>query len=144
MSAVLLAAPQSAPDHSPAPEETAFAALRPLLNRVRFLAQTCRAEARLDLAVACAAIHACPEKSLDAVATSMVRVLSEAVGSHVSFRAPGAADMSFDEEWLLRVVDRAIAKDTMSVEFLLRRRVPARNHHAFRSIVRAVSTILRP
>ncbi|MEL6913116.1 MAG: hypothetical protein AAFP13_01315 [Pseudomonadota bacterium] len=144
MSAVLLAAPQGAPDLAPVSKEPAFAALRPLLNRVRFLAQKCRAEARLDLAVACAAIHACPERSLDAVATSMVRVLAEAVDGHVSFRAPGAVDMSFDEEWLLRLVDRAIARDTVSVEFLLRRRVPRHNHHAFRSIIRAVSGILRP
>ncbi|MEM1232823.1 MAG: hypothetical protein AAGH70_01725 [Pseudomonadota bacterium] len=119
-----------------------LAAFFPVLNRLRFLAQGCRAEARLDLGAACASIHACRETSLDAAATSMIRVVGEAVEGHVTFLAPGAQHMSFDEEWLMRTLERASARDTISVEFLLRRRVARRNHHAFRAIVRVVAALL--
>ncbi|MEM9436396.1 MAG: hypothetical protein AAGA15_05090 [Pseudomonadota bacterium] len=115
----------------------------PLLNRLRFLAQGCRAQARLDLAAACSAIHADKDKSLDAIATSMIRVVSQAVEGHVIFLAPGAPHMTFDEEWLMRVLDRARERDFVSVEFLLRRRVARQHHHSFRAIIRAVASLLR-
>jgi len=73
----------------------------------------------------------------------MIRVVSEAVEGHVVFLAPGAPNMTFDEEWLMRVLDRAANRDALSVEFLLRRRVAPRHHHAFRSIIRAVASLLR-
>ncbi|MEM6729503.1 MAG: hypothetical protein AAF618_13455 [Pseudomonadota bacterium] len=142
MTAAMLATPYiDAPaDHSGVSRD--LAGLLPLLNRLRFLAQTCRAEAKLDLAEACSAIHADRGRSLDGLATSLIRVVSQAVEEPVFFLAPGARHMTFDEEWLMRVLDRAIARDGASVEFLLRRRVAARNHHAFRSIVRAVGHVL--
>lgn len=142
MTASMLATPYvDAPaEHAGASRD--LAAFFPVLNRLRFLAQCCRAEARLDLGTACATIHACRETSLDAAATSMIRVVSEAVEGHVTFLAPGSRHMSFDEEWLMRTLERASARDSVSVEFLLRRRVAKRNHHAFRAIIRAVAALL--
>ena len=143
MTAAMLATPflEAPADRSGVSRD--LAAFFPLLNRLRFLAQGCRAHAKLDLAEACAAIHADRDRSLDAIATSMIRVISQAVDGHVIFLSPGAPQMTFDEEWLMRLLDRATHKDTVSVEFLLRRRVTSQNHHAFRGIVRAVGELLR-
>lgn len=142
MAAAMLATPFLDAPSAHSGMSSDLAKLLPLLNRLRFLAQTCRSEAKLDLAQACSAIHVDAAKSLDGLATSLIRVISQAVEEPVIFLAPGARHMTFDEEWLLRVLDRAIARDGASVEFLLRRRVAGRNHYAFRSIVRAVGQVL--
>ncbi|MEM9853782.1 MAG: hypothetical protein AAF841_04935 [Pseudomonadota bacterium] len=115
----------------------------PLLNRLRFLAQSCRADARLDLSEACLLIQTDHSRGLDAIATAMIRVVSQAVEGHVVFLCPGSPHMTFDEEWLMRLLDRASRQDTTSVEFLLRRRVCRRHHHAFRSIIRTLGRVLR-
>ena len=143
VSAMMLATPfvEAPADHSGVSRDLAL--FFPLLNRLRFLAQKCRADARLDLTEACSAIHAERSTSLDRIAESMIRVISQAVEGHVVFLAPGSPHMTFDEEWLVRLLDRGTAKDTVSVEFLLRRRVAPRHHHAFRSIVRAVAALNR-
>ncbi|MCH2077276.1 MAG: hypothetical protein MK180_10385 [Rhodobacteraceae bacterium] len=119
-----------------------LAELLPILNRLRFIAQTCRAQARLDLGTACAAIQASYEASLETAATLMVRVVNEALERRMTFLAPGSKSMSSDEEWLVRLIERALEHDTISVEFLLRRRVPRQNHHAFRSIIRVVAGLI--
>ena len=143
MTASMLATPYASVPLADKAVSDDLARFMPLLNRLRFLATTCRADARLDLASACSAIHVDRERSLDALATAMIRVVSEAIDGHVIFLAPGSPNMTFDEEWLTRLLDRAAQRDTVSVEFLLRRRVPKRNHHAFRSIVRAIGALLR-
>ncbi|MEM8592131.1 MAG: hypothetical protein AAGF13_06350 [Pseudomonadota bacterium] len=143
MTASMLATPYLDAPNERAGVSRDLADFFPVLNRLRFLAQTCRAEAKLDIAEACSAIHVDREKSLDVIATSMIRVVSQAVDGHVIFLAPGAPTMTFDEEWLMRVLDRAAERDFLSVEFLLRRRVAARHHHAFRSIVRAAGSLMR-
>ena len=142
MTALMLVTPYSTTPDSVGGVSSDLSAFLPILNRLRFLAQSCRANARVDLGTACASIHACPQTSLDTVAKAMIQVVSEAVEGRVTFLAPGSREMSFDEEWLLRALERASAGDTISVEFLLRRRVARRNHHAFRSIIRVVGGLL--
>lgn len=142
MTALMLATPYAATPDIDGAVSSDLSDFFPILNRLRFLAQTCRAEARLDLGTACAMINACSQTSLDTVAKAMIQVVSEAVEGRVTFLAPGSRDMSFDEEWLVRALERASAGDTVSVEFLLRRRVTPRNHHAFRSIIRVVGGLL--
>ncbi|MEO0484342.1 MAG: hypothetical protein AAF092_00370 [Pseudomonadota bacterium] len=135
------------PAQTQAPEArppcTSLTPLLPVLNRLRFLAQTCRATARLDLQEACALIHADRCRERDALAAALIRVLSQVMDRRVVFLSPGAPEMTFDEQWLLRVLACAANRDTPSVEFLLRSRVAPRHHHAFRSIVRAVGALLR-
>lgn len=124
------------------PRSDTLTSFQPVLNRLRFLAQGCRISCRLDISEACAIVHADKHKSLDAVATAIIRVLSQAVNGHMTFLSPGSHQMSFDEKWLVRVLDRAAARDTISVEFLLRSRVCRHHHHAFRSLIRAVAPLL--
>ena len=99
--------------------------------------------ARLDLFEARTAISPDHARSLDVMATSMIRFLPQALGRSVSLMAPGAKSLTFDEEWLLRLLERSVLKDGVSVEFLLRCQVARGKHHAFRTLVRAVAALLR-
>ena len=142
MTAVTLALPErEIPDRQPVVSPD-LAEFLPILNRLRFIAQCCRAQARLDLGEACASIHASYEASLEAAATAMVRVVSEATERRMTFLAPGSAAISTDEAWLARLIERSIERDFASVEFLLRQRVPSSKHHAFRSIIRMVAGLI--
>ncbi|MEL6646095.1 MAG: hypothetical protein AAFQ05_00090 [Pseudomonadota bacterium] len=108
------------------PRDTAERYL-PLLNRLRFLSARCRSAARLDLFKACALLSDPPEKAGEGFATALVRTLGQALDHPPVFFAPGRKDRSFDEDWLLRVIERTASGDSESVAFLLRRRVA--NHH---------------
>lgn len=99
----------------------------PLLNRLRFLSAKCRSAARLDLFKACALLSDAPETAGEGFATALVRTLGQALEHPPVFYGPGRKDRSFDEDWLLRVIERTAAGDAESVSFLLRRRV-ARHH----------------
>ncbi|WP_138468980.1 hypothetical protein [Poseidonocella sp. HB161398] len=100
----------------------------------------CRADERLDLirreaARARTAPHldffrACSLLTLDAdrapivFARALLRVLGQALGQRPVFLRPGSDTTSFDEDWLMRLLDRLESGDHDSVHFLLRRRVP--------------------
>ncbi|MEM7242569.1 MAG: hypothetical protein AAF429_10320 [Pseudomonadota bacterium] len=97
--------------------------LMPLLNRLRFISAQCRASARLDLFNACSFLAAQREDSLDINAEALVRVINQAIDSKFRFSTPGSNATTFDEDWLLRLIDRLQAEDYDSLNFLYMRRV---------------------
>lgn len=94
-----------------------------LLNFLRFTALSCRAKPRTDLFHACALLHVSRSRSLEAHAEALMRCLNDAVGKNLRFHAPGTAEMSFDEAWLVQLSDALLRDDDASASFLLRSRV---------------------
>ncbi len=97
----------------------------PFLNKLRFLSFECRASARLDLFQACSVLDLDSAKASDNYARILVRVIGQALDKPMEFLAPGSEIRTFDEDWLLRVLDCRMRNDTDSYLFLLMRRVPA-------------------
>ena len=114
-----------------APSQAVGPAPDPLLSHLRWVALGCRAAARVDLFKACATLALDRDVARQAHAEVLMRSLPQALGRLPVFYRPGVADTSFDEDWLLRIVDRHRASDAGSVAFLLRSRVP---DHARRNL----------
>ena len=111
------------------PEDAAF------LNRLRIVALQCRAAARLDLFRACDLLHATADTSATAYAEALVRTLSEGLNKPARFHAPGETELTFDERWLMSVLQAVRCMDRDSVVFLIHRRIRLPARHAFRLIL---------
>lgn len=59
----------------------------------------------------------------DVYANGLVLSLDAALGRQPVWHVPGMVDLSFDEAWLVRLVERSCALDTSSVAFLIAGRV---------------------
>lgn len=118
------------PEHvstQPVVSETQMA----FLNRLRFQAVTCRALARLDFFATCAVID--PKSDLpeqDRVAL-LLRLLGQALPRDPVFHRPGEKKISFDERWLMAVVDADARGDHDSLAFLIGRRVEPAKQRLF-------------
>ena len=110
----------------------------PLLNRLRFLAQSCRTKARIDMAEACRVLGEQTGQAQDKTAELLVRVLGQAFERPMVFHLPGADALSPDEAWLSRVMDRLQARDHSSVAFLMRSRVVPYRRHSLQLVLSAL------
>lgn len=94
-----------------------------VLNQLRRAAMAGRVAARTDLFAACASLktRVCtqPMGCMD----TFVRCLPEAMGRPVIWFAPGAHEVSRDEAWAMRCLDRITAGDDASLTFLLATRI---------------------
>lgn len=72
-------------------------------------------------------------------ANALVMTLTEALGAVPDIRGPGTVDLSFDEAWLMRLVERAQAHDDESVAFLISSRVPLRHRPAIIFLVEGLA-----
>ncbi|SER47174.1 hypothetical protein SAMN04490244_101167 [Tranquillimonas rosea] len=104
---------------------------RALLNRLRLSALRCRAASRTDLFQACALLGTDPEAGAPAFAEALVRTLDQGLGRRPILYRPGAADLSFDERWLISLVAALRRGDEASATFLLNSRLV---HGARRSL----------
>jgi len=102
---------------------------RALLARMRRIACSCRAGARVDASCNCTA----PGAGMKPCLASLVATAPQVTGRHLTFYRPGEADVSFDEAWLLALVEAAARGDGDSLRFLTIRHVapPARARIAF-------------
>ena len=89
------------------------------LNALRLVAMRCRAAARLDLFRACTLLSHEPVEAGRAYAEALLRTLPQALGRAPVLRRPGCPELSTDEAWLLRCLERAAAGDLPSLDFLL-------------------------
>lgn len=92
---------------------------RGLLAQLRFVACTCRAGARVDPSCDCTAPGAGMKQCLGA----LVAIAPHATGRHLTFYRPGEAEVSFDESWVLALVEAAARGDGDSLCFLVFRHV---------------------
>ncbi|SOH94827.1 hypothetical protein SAMN06273572_105253 [Monaibacterium marinum] len=103
------------------------------LPLLRITALQCRAGRRTELWQACRVLS--PHGPVEPFAQILVATLSEALGREPVFYAPRTLQRSFDESWLLRLLERRMAGDTASVEHLIRARVQAQSQRYFRMLI---------
>lgn len=99
-------------------------ATQQVLHLIRQRADASRSAARLDLFKACAVLSLREEASAYDFADAVARTLEQALGHAPEWHGPEAGSVSFDEIWLLRLVERSIVCDSASVAFLISSRVP--------------------
>lgn len=121
-----------------APQQQRAHELMPLLNRLRFLAISCRAMARVDMFQACQLLSDDVDEVQDSFAQMFVRVVNQATKSKFIFLAPGSIETSFHEDWLLRCFERLIAQDTDSYKFLTNSRVHKSHQSVFHALLLGV------
>lgn len=63
-------------------------------------------------------------------ANALAKGLAQALGARPVIRPTGSSELSFDEAWLLRLLERAQARDSESVAFLVSSRVAHRHRAA--------------
>lgn len=113
----------SSPDEN-RPESADFdPALVDVLNRLRLLSMRCRAARRIDVFSACALLAIDRVEAAQAFAEALLRAMPQATGKPLNFLFPGARERSFDESWLLRLLDAVRRADEDSVSFLIASRV---------------------
>ncbi|MBS1302708.1 hypothetical protein [Loktanella sp. SALINAS62] len=108
----------------------------PLLTLIRMSALDCRVAARAS-ATACATID--PTASSNVFAAQLVKILPQVLERRPVIWRPGTRGATFDEEWLLAVVDAVRRGDVDSERFLLRRRVKPASLHTVRLLVRGMA-----
>jgi hypothetical protein len=89
------------------------------LGLLRVGALECRSARRLALWEACAGLGG---QDAAECARALVRTLPEGLGRRLAIRRPGEARLSFDEAWLLSLLDASARGDAASTAFLLRSR----------------------
>jgi len=98
-----------------------------LLTHMRLAGLACRSARKAPPIEACTLIDAGVTENAQANRVAMemlMRSLPQAIGRMPVFHAPGASELSFDEAWLLQLVQALRAEDAASCGFLLRSRVP--------------------
>lgn len=112
--------------------------LEPVLDKLRVIAGRCRCTARLDVFQACDLIDPDDTRAADCFATALVRTLPQCLNHYPQLRGPGAP-ASFDETWLLQLLDCAKRGDDDSLRFLILRRVPAIYRHRFLFLINGLA-----
>jgi hypothetical protein len=97
------------------------------LERVRACAKEVRAYPRLDMFKACQLISMDIELLSSEVLEILVRSLPQAFGRHLAIQPPGTLQVSWDEKWLLSLVNSVSISDYDSVKFLVKS-VVKKNH----------------
>lgn len=111
------------------------------LEVLRTQAARCRTAAHLDLHRACNLLTLDPDRAPVVFARALLRTLGQALGKRPIIHRPGASEVSFDESWLLRLIDRLEDGDIDSVTFLLSRRIP---HEYRRSVAFLLHGLITP
>lgn len=125
-------------DHSqPKPEVSAEAFA--FVNHLRFVAMSCRVKPREDLFEACALLHVSRSESQVAHAEALMRCLDQALGSKSRLHAPGVAEMTFDESWLMQLGLASARGDESSLAFLLASRVHREHRRLVRFLIGRIS-----
>ncbi len=94
-----------------------------LLNHLRLIGMQCRASRRADLFEACAALSMDKSTARAAHAEILMRTLGQSMRRAPVLHAPGVAEISFDEAWLIRIARAYVDGDRASATFLLASRV---------------------
>ena len=128
------------PEYAPGPGRQKLISdeARNMLNHLRLIGMQCRTAARTDMFEACALLATDKEKAWFAHADVLMRCLREAIGIHPTIYSPGTDSLSFDEAWLVELIEAAARNDQPSFTFLLHSRVLP---HARRSMTFLASSV---
>ena len=109
----------------PAPQETCRDQRHgAALALLRVLMRQCRAKARLEPFEACAVLQNAPHEGAQPYADALLRILAQGLDHGPVIHRVGAPECSFDENWLLALMDAISRDDRTSTAFLLRARLP--------------------
>ena len=114
-----------------------------LIDFLRVTHQLCRAKPKIDLIRACDILKAHEEAALSAFVETLVRGLPAALQRVVNFHSPGCDELSFDEAWLVRIIQSYTAQDENSLAFLLQSRVRPEARPHFIYLIGKISRCLR-
>lgn len=134
MSAVL-ALPVDLPHTSAAP-----APRRDLLDEVREAAARCQAQPRIELFQACAMLSDDRNRSRMTFRDALLRTLAEGLDRRPVFYRPRSRDLSFDERWLMALIEAVERGDGDSLAFLTASRLKP---HARRQVAFLVGGLVR-
>jgi len=107
----------------PAPTFQMTLAQRAVLNHLRLAAMACRAAARTDLYEACALLTLDGEDAKRTFVETFLKCLPGATRKPITWFAPGAAELSFDESWVMRCLFCIWDDETSNLSFLLKSRI---------------------
>lgn len=104
-----------------------------LLRQIRRDAARSRARARLDLFGACAMLSTDRDTAARAYLDTLLRTLEQGLGRAPVIYCEACPQMSFDERWIMALLDAHRRSDRDSFAFLLCSRLPhaARRHIGF-------------
>ncbi|MEL7176745.1 MAG: hypothetical protein AAGK28_09510 [Pseudomonadota bacterium] len=102
---------------------------------LRQLMRKARSASRVDGYRICAAVGCGIAQQRETLSTTLVQVLGDAWGQAPVVYEPSAKTASFDEVWLLSVVDAQNAGNADSVAFLLTSRIPRHSHRMVLSLI---------
>ena len=109
------------------------------INLLRFVAIQCRVKPRTNLFEACALLKTNPSASSNAYAEALMRCLGDALGKTPRLYAPGSRDLTFDEQWLMRLCQAYARDDKDSQRFLLGSRIAFENRRLVGFLIREIS-----
>ena len=105
-----------------------------LLERARVCALEVRAYPRLDMFKACQLISLEIELLSSEMLEIFIRSLPQAFGRQITIHLPGTARLSWDEKWLLSIVNAVSRSDYDSVHFLIQSVVRQKHRREFLTI----------
>ena len=105
-----------------------------LLERARACALEVRAFPRLDMFKACQLISCEIELLSSEMLELFIRSLPQAFGRQSIFHLPGTGRLSWDEKWLLSIVNAVSRADYDSVHFLIQSVVRKKHRREFTKI----------
>ncbi|MEM7519611.1 MAG: hypothetical protein AAF307_01125 [Pseudomonadota bacterium] len=112
------------------------------INHLRFVSMRCRSKAHTELFQACALLHVGKSTRQEAYSEALMRCLGEALGKPAALFAPGTAELSFDEAWLIQLALATARGDKGSETFLLKSRVAHKNRRLLRFLIGRVAECL--
>jgi hypothetical protein len=109
------------------------------LNHLRFTAMQCRTKPQTELFQACALLQVSQSDCQVAHSEALMRCLGQALGQPARLLAPGTAELTFDERWLVQVGTACADGDDLSLAFLLRSRVAHENRRLITFLIRRIA-----
>lgn len=113
---------------------------RDMIDELREASWRCQAQPRMDLFEACAMLSRDRTRSRMAFRDALLRTLAEGLDRRAVFYRPRASDLSFDEQWLMALIDAVERNDRHSLAFLAASRLKP---HARRQVLFLVDGLVR-
>ncbi|MEM9735871.1 MAG: hypothetical protein AAF908_04630 [Pseudomonadota bacterium] len=100
----------------------------PELDRIRHCAMTCRLAPRGDENALCDLMRTGAVGGREAHLKALLRLLPIALDRRTVFHRPGTADVTFDEAWLMRLLESVRSGEPHNLIFGLASRLPRHFH----------------
>lgn len=96
----------------------------PALDALRAVAARSRLDPRSDIEATCQLLRSDPEQAAEAYARALFRTVAHATGRPLRFHRPRVAAVTFDEAWVMRLLDSLRMGDLDSALFCIGSQIP--------------------